>query len=200
MKARVATLAALALLASGALAQSAAADTAPVLPCGTTITTQCTETEHFSDLDEWDTPLGATDGCPAYLGTDYAHIVGSGNGIEHDNINKAGDFWATNTFTGEVTITLYDPAHVDVTVIDDQGDITATPTGPADNVLTGHITEWFGVSDNKQNGEFGFTVTFTGTDGSGNPISLHGNQHANWTPGSEPFAGPPHHAVNTARC
>lgn len=89
---------------------------------------------------------------------------------------------------------------MEVTVIDDQGDITATPTGPADAVVTGHLTQWFGVSDNKQNGEFGFTFSFTGTDQSGSPLTLHGNSHAIWTPGSEPFTGPPHHSLNTASC
>lgn len=200
MKARVAALTVLALLASGALARSAAADTAPVLSCGTTITTQCSETEHFSDLDEWDTPLGATDGCPAYLGTDYAHIVGSGNGIEHDNINKAGDFWATNTFTGSVTITFYDPSKVDV-IYDEQGNIvSATPTGPADDVVTGHMTQWFGVSDNKQSLVFDLTFSFVGADESGNPVTLHGEQHQSWTPGSIPFVDPPSNAHMKISC
>lgn len=200
MKARLAALLALALVGGIALAAPAAADTAPVLACGSTITTSCSQTAHFSDVNEWQSPLGTGSGCPAYVVDDYVLMVGSGNGVEHDNINKAGDFWATNTFTGTVTLTFYAPSNVDVTVIDDQGDIAATPTGPADNVITGHITQWFGVSDNKQNGTFGFTFSFDGTDQSGAPISLHGNSHATWTPGSDPFQGQPRHATNTVSC
>jgi hypothetical protein len=200
VKARLAALTALILATGAALATPASADTAPVLECGSTITTSCSQTAHFSDLNEWQTPLGAGTGCPSYVIADYVLMVGSGNGVEHNNINKAGDFWATNTFTGDVTLSFYDPANVDVTVVDDQGDITATPTGPADSVVAGHLTQWFGVSDNKQNGQFGFTFSFNGTDQSGAALAIHGNSHANWTPGSEAFVGPPHHSINTASC
>jgi hypothetical protein len=200
MKARVTVLAVCILAAGAVLATPAMADTAPVLACGSTITSSCSETAHFSDLNEWQPPLGAGTGCPSYVIDDYVLFLGSGNGVEHANINKAGDFWATTTYTGDVTLSFYDPANVDVSVVDDQGDITATPTGPADNVVTGQLTQWFGVSDNTQNGEFGFTLAFHGTDQSGAALTIHGNSHANWTPSSEPFAGPPHHSINTASC
>jgi hypothetical protein len=181
-------------------AAPAQAEIGPVLACGNTITVSCSETAHFDTVDQWLTPLGAGDNCPSYVVNDFAYMVGTGNGIEHDNINKAGDFWATTTFTGQVSITFYPPQNV-VATVDDQGDVTsATVTGPADAVLTGHFTQWFGVSDNKQNGTFGETFSFDATDQAGNPISLHGSQHANWTPGTEPFSGPPHHAKSTASC
>jgi hypothetical protein len=176
------------------------AETAPDLACGTTITVSCSETAHFDAVDQWMTPLGAGTGCPSYVADDFAYLVGSGNGIEHDNINKAGDFWATTTFTGQVTITFYAPDNV-IASVDDQGDVTsATVTGPPDATLTGHFTQWFGVSDNKQNGTFGLTFSFEGADQAGNPVSLHGDQHANWTPGTAPFAGPPHHAKYAVSC
>jgi hypothetical protein len=200
MKARAAALIALALVVAGVLAAPASADPAPLLSCGSTVTTSCSETAHFSDVDQWQEPVGAATGCPSYVVDDYALMVGTGNGIEHANIDKAGDFWATNTFTGDVTLTFYDPANVIVTVINENGDITATPTGPADNVLTGHLTQWFGVSDNKQNGEFGFTFSFSGTDETGATISLHGSSHTNWTPDGDAFAGPPHHSFGPAHC
>jgi hypothetical protein len=200
MKARLAGLIALALLGTAVLAGPAAADTAPPLACGSTITTSCSETAHFSDLNQWQEPVGPATGCPAYVVDDYVLMVGNGNGIEHANINKAGDFWATNTFTGTVTLTFYNPADVDVTVIDENGDITATPSGPPDAVVTGHLTQWFGVSDNKQSGEFGFTFSFTGVDQSGSTLTLHGDSHTNWTPASEPFSGPPHRSLSTAHC
>src|SRR5438552_14669169 len=87
---------------------------------------------------------------PSFIVDGYVLMVGSGNGVEHADINKAGDF-------------------------------SATPTGPADNVVTGHLTQWFGVSDNKQNGEFGFTFAFNGVDQSGFRLTLHDDSHANWT-------------------
>lgn len=200
MKARVAALTALALLASGVLAQSAAADTAPVLACGSTIVTSCSETAHFDQVNQWLTPPGPAAGCPAELTNDYALMVGSGNGVEHNNLNKAGDFWSTMTFTGEVTITAYSPSNVEV-ILDDQGDVvSATITGPPDDVITGHATQWVGVSDNKQSGTFGLTFSINGIDQNGVSVTVHGDQHANWTPGSVPFAGPPQHAKASFRC
>jgi hypothetical protein len=182
------------------LAGPASADAAPGLTCGSTISTSCSETAHFSDLNQWQTPVGPATDCPAYIANDFVLMIGTGNGIEHANINKAGDFWATNTFTGTVALTFYNPANVEVTVIDQNGDITATPTGAADAVVTGHLAQWFGVSDNEQNGEFGSTFSFTGVDQSGNTLTLHGESHTNWTPAGEAFSGPPHHSVSTAQC
>lgn len=200
MKRRVAMVSALVLLAGAVLAEPASAQTAPVLTCGSTITTSCSETAHFSDVNQWQTPVGPATDCPGYVPNDFALMVGTGNGVEHANIDKAGDFWATNTFTGAVTLTFYDPANVDVTVIDQNGDVTAMPTGPSDAVVTGHLTQWFGVSDNKQNGVFGFTFSFTGVDQSGNPLALHGGIHTNWTPADEAFSGAPHHSISAAQC
>jgi hypothetical protein len=201
MKARIFAVLSLGVtLAALFTAATASAQTAPDLACGTTITTSCSETAHFDSVDQWMTPLGAGDNCPSYVAADFAYMTGTGNGIEHDNINKAGDFWATTTFTGQVTITFYAPANV-TAIVDDQGDVTsATVTGPPDAVVSGHFTQWFGVSDNNQNGTFGLTFSLEGTDQAGNPVSLHGNQHANWTAGTEPFSGPPHHAKYTVSC
>ncbi|MGH8961418.1 MAG: hypothetical protein ACRDWT_09450 [Jatrophihabitantaceae bacterium] len=103
-------------------------------------------------------------------------------------------------FTGEVTISAYDPSAVDL-VVDEQGNIvSATPTGPAQHTITGHLTEWFGASDNKQSGVFTVTTDVNGVDETGAPFTLHAVQHANWTPGSEPFAGPPHTVVANGAC
>jgi hypothetical protein len=201
MKARALTALSLGLLLTALLAAAPAnADTGPVLACGTTITVSCSETARFDAVDQWLTPLGAGDNCPSYIGEDFADLVGTGNGIEHDNIDKAGDFWATTTFTGQVTITFYAPQNV-IATVDEQGDVTSvTVTGPPDAVLTGHFTQWFGISDNNQNGTFALTFSFAGTDQQGNPVNLHGSQQQNWTPGTDPFAGPPHHAKYTVSC
>lgn len=90
MRARLAGLVALALRAGAVLADPASADTAPVLACGSTITTSCSETAGFSDLNQWQPPVGPATDCPAYVVNDYVLMVGGGNGIEHANVNKAG--------------------------------------------------------------------------------------------------------------
>jgi hypothetical protein len=189
------------LLAMVGMSRPASANEAPVLSCGSTVTTSCSETATFTDTDQWLTPPSPTpDSCPPYLATDLGHMVGTGRGVEHVNINKAGDFWATTTFTGDVSISFYDSSNVDV-VYDDQGDVvSATPTGEPDNMATGHMTQWFGVSDNKQSDVFTVTFSFHGVDENGAPVSVQGMTHANWTPGSEPFAGPPHTFVARVGC
>lgn len=198
---RIGSVAGSALLATVLTTTPASANTAPVLSCGTTILASCSQTATYTDIDEWETPLTPLPAsCPAYLGTDLAHIVGTGRGVEHVNLNKAGDFWATTTFTGEVTISAYAPSDV-TAVLDDQGNIvSATPTAAAEHTITGHLTEWFGVSDNKQNGVFTVTTSVHGVDEQGAAFDLHMVQHATWTPGIEPFAGPPHTVVATGSC
>lgn len=201
MRTRVLLALGLALVTLALLAAAPAnASTAPVLACGSTVLTQCTDTAHFDQLDQWGTPLGAGDNCPSYVANDYAYMVGSGNGVEHNTINKAGDFWGTMTFTGNVSFTFYDPGNVEV-AMDDQGNvISATITGPPDNVVTARFTQWFGVQDNRQNGNIGQTFSVAGADQDGAPIQIHGNWHVNWTPGTEAFSGPPHHAKYTVSC
>jgi hypothetical protein len=197
---RIGGVASSALLAAAVTATPASAATAPVLSCGTTVLTSCSQTATYTDTDQWETPLVPLPAsCPAYLGSDLVHIVGNGRGVEHANLNKAGDFWATTTFTGEVTISAYAPGDV-AAVFDDQGIVSATPTGPAEHIISGHLTEWFGVSDNKQNGVFSITTSVNGVDENGAPFVLHMVQHTTWTPGTEPFAGPPHTVVATGSC
>lgn len=201
MRLRMMTAIALGLIVTATFVGTPAnADTAPTLACGSTLSGPCTDTAHFDQVDQWLTPLGAGDSCPAYVANDFALMIGTGNGIEHVNINKAGDFWATTTFTGQVRITFYDPSNVVVTV-DNQGDVTsAVVTGPSDNELSGHFAQWFGVSDNNQNGTFGQTFSFVGTDRQGNAVNVHGTMHETWTPGTDTFSGPPHHAKFTVSC
>jgi hypothetical protein len=78
------------------------------------------------------------------------------NGVLHDTINKAGDFWATGTMTG---------------------DVVAVPLDPSQPTFTGHFTTWFGDSDNKQNEveHSTFSVHATGSDGS--QITFHETAH-----------------------
>jgi hypothetical protein len=159
------------------------ASAAPVSPdgftCGVTVFTPCNQTAHFSSVSQQLTPLtpsGATN-CPAFVTTDFASMVATGNGIEHSIINNAGDGWFTSTFTGTATITPYlDP---DLTI-------------PDPNVLpfTGQLTEWFGGSFNRSNTVFHSTFHFSGTDANGNTLRVLDVSHANTT-AAAPLA-PPH--------
>jgi hypothetical protein len=157
--------------------------------CGSTITTSCSDTEHYSTRSEWlgGGLVGAT--CPAYF-NDWGLESGTGNGVSHVNINKDGDEWVSDTWSGSATITFYPSSSVDI-VADQDGNVTsATITGPPEAVLTGHSTNWFGASFNNQNSALTFTFAFEGTDQGGTPIKVHGDEHATWVPGADPF-GPP---------
>jgi hypothetical protein len=177
---RVAVVAVLAVI--GALMGTSAAGAMPVPPsdfnCGMTVFTPCNQTAHFSQLTDFLTPppaSGATN-CPSFVLTDFATVVGTGNGIEHSIINNAGDGWFTSTFTGTVTITPFlDPGL----------------TQPDPNVLpfTGQLTEWFGGSFNRNNSVFHSTFHFSGTDANGNTLRVLDVSHANTT-GAAPFGTP----------
>jgi hypothetical protein len=178
------------------LPSAAVADTAPPLTCGSTQQGPCQQTEHFSNLDEADTPLPPGPGCPAAVTTDYVHVVATGNGIEHVNVNKAQDQWYTSTFTGNVTVTAYPPSSVSV---DDQQNVTIF--GPPDAnvpVLSGKLTEWFGASFNNKNATDGGTVNLS-LAGGDMAFTVHANLHDNWAVGSDPF-GPPTRSFSHVVC
>lgn len=69
------------------------------------------------------------------------------NGVMHETVNKAGDFWDTGTLTGTFQF---------------------TPTDPTQPTFTGHGTAWFGDSINNQNtvNHFTMNLNLKGTDGS----------------------------------
>jgi hypothetical protein len=178
-------------------AESASADTAPNLACGSTQPGPCSETAHFSDLNNVGTPLPPTAGCPDALAVDFVLMVGTGNGVEHVTINKAQDGWFTSTFTGTATLTAYSPSSV---TVDDHGN--ATITGPPDASVapfTGKITEWFGGSFNKQSSVFHSTFHFSGVAADGQTFSVHDVSHSSWTPGMDPN-GPPHTSFDKVSC
>jgi hypothetical protein len=188
------TLAAIAVLL---VPSAAVADTAPNLSCGSTQPGPCQQTEHFSNLDELDSPLPPGQGCPAALENDFVHIVGTGNGIEHVNVNKVQDAWFTSTFTGNVTITSYPPSSV---TVDDQGNVTGIvgPPDPNMPVVSGKFTEWFGASFNNKNATSGGTVNLS-VSGGGMSFSLHANLHSNWAVGSD-LSGPPTRSFSNVIC
>lgn len=159
-------------------------------------------TQHYSTLQQWGTPLGPTtspSNCPASVLNDFVWINATGNGVMHQTTNGAGDFWATSTFTGQATLTAYPVSSLSNIGTDANGNTTATIVGPADGTYTGHFTEWFGISANKQNGVLHGTINFTGTTSTGASVSVHGVFHAAWLPGTNPN-GPPSFYFDTAVC
>jgi hypothetical protein len=159
------------------------------------------ETFHFSTLQQWGTPLGPTtspSNCPAAILNDFVWIDMTGNGVSHDTTNGAGDFWATTTFTGNGTITSYPVTSLANIGTDSSGNTTATIVGPPDLSGSAHLTEWFGISANNQNGVIHGTINVVGTFG-GQPMTVHGNFHAAWLPGTDPN-GPPSFYFDTAVC
>jgi hypothetical protein len=175
--------------------QPAGAATAPDLACGTTQPGPCSETAHFSDINDMNTPAPPGGGCPAYLSTDFFTFVGTGNGVEHTTLNKAQDGWFTTTFTGTVTITAY--LHG---TVDSDGNVTSV-SDPDPSVLpfTGRITQWFGGSFNNQNSVFHGTTNISVTNANGENLRVHFATHQGSTPGSDPN-GPPHTAFDKISC
>lgn len=120
------------------------------------------------------TPPGvaAPPGC--WLPATYALVSTDGNAVAHGTGNKTG-FWFTSTYTGDAAAyplvldqngnPIPDPNNQG----NDEVDTTAAP------IATGHLTTWFGNEDNNKNGVFHATVTFHGTDSSGNPANISGH-------------------------
>jgi hypothetical protein len=96
--------------------------------CGTTITTSCTSTIHYTDNDQWLGGGPTSPNCPDYINNDWGHETGTGKGISHVNINKDGDEWLTNTWNGDASITFYAAGNIDVVTDSDGNVVSATPT------------------------------------------------------------------------
>ena len=193
---RVRTLAAVAAFAIPlAMTQTASAATAPVLSCGNTTPGPCQQTVHFNQINDRQSPAPPDASCPAFLSNDFFTFVGTGNGVEHANLNSAQDGWFTYTFTGGVTITPYLYG-----VIDSNGNVTSVSgPDPDHGPLTGRITEWFGGSFNNKNFLFHGTIEISVTDASGASLRVHVVSHASWTPGADPSRAP-HIAFDKVTC
>jgi hypothetical protein len=192
---RIITLSAVAVLAAPlAMMQPAGAATAPDLACGNTQPGPCSETAHFTDINDKNSPAPPGGGCPAYLSVDFFTFVGTGHGVEHITVNNSHVRFKT-TFTGITTITAY--LHG---TIDSDGNVTSV-SDPDPNVLpyTGRLTQSFGGSFNKQSGVFHFTLTFSGSTANGDHLRVHLVSHQSFTPGTDPN-GPPHTAFDKITC
>lgn len=203
---RIASVAILAAAAASTLVLGTApanADTAPPQACGTTQPGPCTETDHFTDEAGLQTPLQPTTStnCPSWITDDFVLLNMSGNGVEHVTINKAQDFWFTTTFTGDGTASFYPASSLANVVTDQDGNVVSYDiVGPTDATVTGHLTNWFGGSGNNKNAVMHGTIDLHGSDSSGNPVSIHQNQHLSWTGGQIPFADTPHLAFTDIHC
>jgi hypothetical protein len=78
------------------------------------------------------------------------------NAVFHVTVNKAGDFWATGTQTG---------------------DFSFAPVDPTQPSYTGHFTAWFGTSDNNQNGVDHDILNIHGTGSDGSTLAFHQVEH-----------------------
>jgi hypothetical protein len=155
-----------------------------------------TQTMHFNTVtDQLGAPTAPTTNlsdCPAPVVNDFTSINATGNGVASQTVNKNG-FWATSTFTGNATVSFYPNGSVD-------SDGNVTVSGDPEMTVIGHLTDWFGVSDNKQNLVEHGTVNFKGTVvGTGAPISFHNVTHGAWLPGIDQM-GPPSFFFNVASC
>jgi hypothetical protein len=112
------------------------------------------------------------DGC--WASPDLLIVSTTGNAIEHDTVNKAGDFWFTSTYTGGGAVYLA----TDVTY-DRNSDAPASISPGAQPMYVGHLTTWFGQNDNNKNSNSSVTASFHGTSTAdpNQTVNLNGGMH-----------------------
>ncbi len=76
-------------------------------------------------------------------------LVISGNGVEHQTVDDAGDLWITATLEGNATVS--DPS----------------------SGFSGHASAWFGVEENNRNFVTIFTADAVGTLADGTRLTIH---------------------------
>jgi hypothetical protein len=119
-----------------------------------------------------DSPPGISLPGDCWFPSNDAFMSVSGNQIFHENFNKTGD-WFTTTFTGDAAVYPIVFESPGVPQLDENGnDVVDTSGTPA---ATGHLTVWTGGADNNKNSVHHATLTFNGTDASGNPVSMQGH-------------------------
>jgi hypothetical protein len=169
-------------------------------------------TSHFSVVQQWGSPTTPTsqNKCTGPIGNallnDYVYINDTGNGIQHQTINGAGDGWFTTTFTGTGDIKFYRPSRVNVT-FDGQGNITnVVINGLPDMTVSAQLQEWFGFEANKQNAVGHGTINAHGTVtvgsaliNSGTAVSFHNDAQSRWAVGADQ-SGPPTFSFSKVGC
>jgi hypothetical protein len=139
------------------------------------------------DFNPADAPPGVSLPTGCWMNANDAIVsTGSGNLIMHQTTNKAQDFWFTTTYTGDAAVyplVLVGGAPVpDPNTGNNEVDTSGTP------IATGHFQTWFGQEDNNKNGVMHGTLTFHGTDASGNPVSVSGHVQYGTNANSQPTA------------
>lgn len=118
------------------------------------------------------TPPGISLPGGCWLTPNEGIVSTGGNAVMHSTFNKTGA-WFTTTYTGDAAV--YPLVLVGGLPVQDPNtgnDLVDTSGVPS---ATGHLTTWFGDENNNQNGVEHATVTFQGTDSSGNAVSLSGH-------------------------
>ena len=163
-----AAVAALALGSLGSLGATAWADGAAT----STFHVHGADAFGVMEIDNFAPPPGVSVPSDCWLGTTNGLISTNGNGVFHWTANKTG-FWMTGTYTGDAAV--YPLVLVDGQPVMDPNTQSNEVDTSAAPLATGHLTQWFGNEDNNKNGVEHATVTFRGTDASGNPVSLQGH-------------------------
>lgn len=138
-----------------------------------------TETQHAKgdqtqglvvlDFNPSDSPPLPAD---CWANPDLVIVSTTGNAVEHDTVNKAGDFWFTTTYAGEAAVYLTTDVGYD-----SDGNAVVDPN--AQPLYVGHLTTWFGMNDNNKNSNSTVTASFhgTSTSDSSQTVSLNGGMH-----------------------
>ncbi len=130
----------------------------------------CQETDQFGEIAFLGAPLP---GCSTL--TNWALIDTVGNGVQHMNVNASQDFWFTTTMVGATTIVQGS------VVLDSNGNpISFTPDYSLPT-FSGRLQQWFGEALNRQSATVSGTGNFQGTSSTGASVSLHFNNHINFT-------------------
>jgi len=126
------------------------------------------------------------DGC--WMPSTDALMSTFGNAVMHSTVNKANDFWFTSTYTGDAAVYPIVFSSPGVPVVDqNDNDVLDTSGAP---LATGHLTTWFGESDNNQNGVQHATLTFKGTEADGTAVGITGHFHISTNAQGEVTATP----------
>jgi hypothetical protein len=157
----------------------------PPLSCFPGIGFACQETDHFSAMTFFGSPLP----CPGPVGSGWVLIDATGNGVQHMNVNAAQDFWFTTTLAGPATIQPINiTSPIPNPVPQNWVPPSWTPNGPP---FFGQLQQWFGVQGNRSNFSSSFTINFSGATAAGQSLAFHFNTHMNST-GASPFTLNPH--------
>jgi len=127
----------------------------------------CSQTIHFTSNPLFAVPFP----CSSLAGLDVISEF-NGNGVIHFNVNGAGDFWVTGTYTGAISI---QPALS--VVLDSNGNVVSFVPDPSRPSASGRVTDWFGFEQNHSNVVGSNTVNAQVTTTGGQSVTFHLNGH-----------------------